>query len=150
MVKEIEYIIDKNGCYICTSHYSEKNGYIRKRIGNKKYLLHRYMYEQKYGEIPSGKLACHTCDNRQCINPDHIFIGTHRDNTSDMLNKGRAKFGLHRHRNFKAISPEGIVYFSNSQKDFANEHGLTSSNISACLNSRKYRYTHKNWKFTFI
>lgn len=52
---------------------------------------HRVAYEQKFGLIPPGMAACHKCDVRACINPDHIFLGTHDDNMRDMVAKGRAR-----------------------------------------------------------
>ncbi len=42
--------------------------------------------------IPDGMLVCHRCDYRPCVNPSHLFLGTARDNTHDMINKGRAGF----------------------------------------------------------
>ena len=87
---EITYEINENGCWMCTSHKTHHTGYVIKRFGNNLKLLHRYMYEQKYGTIPNGLLACHTCDVRNCINPDHIFIGTQKDNMRDCSSKGRS------------------------------------------------------------
>lgn len=85
----IEYEIDSNGCWNCTSHRPSKQGYLRVRRKGKLIMMHRYIYAKYVGRIPKGYCVMHTCDNRQCINPEHLQVGTIADNNYDMWQKGR-------------------------------------------------------------
>lgn len=59
----------------------------------KRYSAHRLQWELLRGPIPDGFLVCHHCDEPLCMNIEHHFLGTHKENTKDMIQKGRAKYG---------------------------------------------------------
>lgn len=68
-----------------------KNGYGKIRNNLEHWSTHRLSYFIFKGEIPDDILVCHTCDNKKCINPDHLYLGTHKDNAQDALKKGLLK-----------------------------------------------------------
>jgi len=66
---------------------------------------HRDAYEKAFGPIPEGLDVCHTCDNPSCINPEHLFVGTAKDNISDAKAKGRLSTGERHGATIAKMSP---------------------------------------------
>jgi hypothetical protein len=95
---------------------------------------HRIAWELFRGPIPPGMLVCHTCDIMHCVNPEHLFLGTHLDNTRDMIAKGRHRFGMAGERNPRAKltldQVREIRSSSENQYVLAERYGVTQSNIS--------------------
>jgi hypothetical protein len=91
--KQIELHKNWKGCWICISHHLAGHGYPYMKINQKGIGIHRYMYEKYIGKIPEKLCVLHKCDNRRCINPEHLFLGTKSDNSMDMFLKGRAAKG---------------------------------------------------------
>ena len=99
-------------------------------------------YEIYYGRNTNGMLVCHTCDNPNCVNPNHLFLGTARDNTMDMISKKRHKCNLPKGQNHKdcKLSQEQVLeirkkyatgnYF---QKQLSDEYNVNQYNVSKII-----------------
>lgn len=68
---------------------SDAGGYRSVNINGRKQLAHRAAYEHFNGPIPDGMLIRHACDNRGCVRPDHLLVGTAKDNADDRIARGR-------------------------------------------------------------
>ncbi len=134
--------VTESGCHLWTGRV-EKSGYgrIEKKIKGKKHRFraHRIAWEQVNGPIPEGMFICHRCDVRSCVNPGHLFIGTHEDNMADMVRKGRSASSLGISKNSGLangrvkLTEEQIRLIRDDvrmQKVIAGEYGITQSTVS--------------------
>lgn len=80
------------GCHYWIGATVGNRGYGVIGVGYKLMLAHRVSYMINVGDIPSDLCVLHKCDNRLCVNPDHLFLGTQKNNLDDMRRKGRQKY----------------------------------------------------------
>ncbi len=142
--KEVTWRVNENGCWICTSHAPDKNGYPRYKVGGRGTRLHRVTYEKHFGPIPRGMCVCHRCDTPSCINPAHLFLGFVADNNADKTRKGRnfiaagEKHGqakLTEAQVLRIVKTEGIT-----QKALAAQYGICQQHLRRILKAG--RWTH--------
>jgi len=126
--------INKDGCWIWQAFKEPKFGYGRFKLNGKNEAAHRASWVIHNGPIPSGLLVCHKCDIPSCVNPDHLFLGTHKDNSRDRDIKGRGgpKFGfLESNIGFKVTDDmiEKINKDQRSKTVIAREYGVSRSTV---------------------
>lgn len=133
--------MERKGSCLVLNYSKNHKGYVLFWFKRKYWPAHRFSYWMFCGDIPEGALVCHACDNRACINPDHLFLGSHEDNMLDMRSKGRSLTGS---RNPSSKLKESDVVFilsSNlSQRTLATKFGCRQSTIS--LIKRRMLWCH--------
>lgn len=103
--------IEKNGSCWEWNGILDVTGYGRISHKNKLMNAHRASYEVFVGEIPKGLWVLHKCDNRCCVNPEHLFIGTPKDNTHDMMRKKKVFDFVGEKNNCAVLTEEQVLEY---------------------------------------
>lgn len=120
----------ENGCWEWVG-YKASGGYGAISQGGKNVRAHRVSYEAYNGPIPKGMVVRHTCDNPACINPDHLILGTQRQNVADREARGRRDVKGSQIGTSK-LSEQDVMEIrasTDSTADIAARYGVDKSNI---------------------
>jgi len=127
MCRFMSYVTITDSCWIWIGA-KNKRGYGLFSFRNKKSITtHRVSYILYRGEIPEGKLICHTCDNPSCINPQHLWAGTTQQNTRDMVIKGRSLRG--EKQNGAKLTEQDVIKIRK-----LNKEGIQQNKIAEMFN----------------
>ncbi len=118
------------------------HGYGRMELGGKQMYAHRASWAIHQREVPEGKILCHHCDNRRCVNPEHMYVGTAQDNSNDAVERDRLERGAHRYNS--KLTAENVaeirtLFSVKSDIEIARQFGVHDATI---YNIRK----GKRWK----
>lgn len=141
--------VDKNqpsGCWIWTGSIGQ-NGYGKFSFLSKTWLPHRVSWLLFKGSIPKKQFLCHKCDNPKCVNPDHLFLGTHKENMYDMIKKGRKhinpifKMSSEKSLNAKLTNEQAIFIRKSTLKnvELAKMFNVTPPTIGSVRNGKTFR-----------
>ena len=137
------HLVPFGGCWNWVGAKRLGYGSITMRLKNgtaKIMQAHRIAYLMTNGEIPNGLFVLHHCDNRLCVKPDHLFLGTNSDNMQDMIQKGRASL---EHK--KKLSPAQVQAIQEkyskraSQLKIAKDEGVEQFQVSRIIRGKKVR-----------
>lgn len=139
----------KNGCWEWQGKIGA-NGYgilnIRENGKKMDILTHRESYRIFKGEIPDGMYVLHKCDNRSCINPDHLWVGTGKENVQDCIKKGRFCNGHERAKISGKLTEHQVMemreMYSNgfSPKELQEKFKVSQSQVSGILTYRFWKH----------
>lgn len=136
-------LLEPDDCWEWTA--SKRQGYGRFGV-EKGYIeyAHRWLWERLHGPIPEGLFICHRCDNPGCVNPNHLFLGTHLENMEDMREKQRTRRNLrHPHTKLSDDDVRAIrVAVANGTKtrDLALTYGVHQCHINAVVSGHRRKY----------
>lgn len=136
--------LSESGCIEWTACLNGRGyGQFRPSKQRKNITAHRYSWILANGPIPEGLCVCHTCDNRICVNPEHLFLGTPAENSADMVEKGRGRGAkrsgtLNPRCKLTEIQVEAVRKSSASLRSIAQTFGISKSQVHRIRNGESW------------
>lgn len=134
-----------SGCWIWTGCLQWKgHGQLRKRGVTKS--SHRMSWEITNGPIPTGLYVLHKCNNAPCVNPAHLYLGTHQDNMRDMRIAGTRKGKTHGERSGRALLKESDIPIIRARRAAGEVSRIVAQDYGVSLACIEEIYKRRNWK----
>jgi predicted XRE-type DNA-binding protein len=130
-------------CHIWMASVTRKGGHGRTFGFGRQMLAHRLAYQLYRGPIPNGMLVCHRCDVPSCVNPDHLFIGTHKDNIADCIQKDRRRDQRGEKNNLAKLTKQTVLSIrkaNGSQYEIARKFGVSRSNVGLIRQGKTWKH----------
>jgi hypothetical protein len=129
---------EENGCWI-SSRCIRKDGYSALKINGQEVLAHRLSFSLFKIEIPYDKIVCHTCDRRNCVNPDHLYLGNDSLNALDRQkrNKSSCQKGEKNHRaKLTEEQAKEIKKMKKTKKEISQLYNIHTSTVAQIRSGR--------------
>lgn len=138
-----------DGCWIWTA-FRNLGGY-GKFASKTNTFAHRLSWIIANGPIPTGMIVCHRCDNPACVNPAHLFLGSHADNVADKMRKGRGRWKVHHgeQHGMHVLSESDVLEIRRlfdgeygTQAKLARRFGVSKMQISRIVRRERWTQLH--------
>lgn len=140
--KKIDYV--EGNCWRWLGSLNH-NGYGRFWVNNKTISASRFSYELHFEPVKEGFFVLHKCDNPECTNPQHLFVGTLKENMEDMSKKGRCRDQLGEKNNMAILTKKDVMEMRElyktgnyTQKELAKKYGVALSTANQAINNKRW------------
>lgn len=133
---------DAKACWLWTG-YRASHGYGHFSIGRQRIRAHRFAWMVSRGPIPEEQEVCHRCDVKSCVNPDHLFLGSRRDNHLDSVRKGRKRaWGLQKLKASQVLAIRARAERGELHRSIAAAFGISTNHVSTIVHRKAWAHLH--------
>lgn len=122
---QVDRASSPEGCWLWTGIKNERGYGLMIHNGNRNYRVHRFVWEIFNGPTPSHRFCLHKCDVRNCVNPDHMYLGSYQENIDDMLERGRDRM-LGERNAHATLTDEQVMEIRRDYKRYSKRRSNTN------------------------
>lgn len=137
-------------CWLWNGPVKNEHGYGSFIIHKTGIRAHRVFYELAFGKIPKTTLVCHKCDIPLCVQPNHLFAGTHQDNVTDCKAKGRAHYARGEDAGKAKLSETDVIFILNNYHGRWGEHAKLARKFGVTPFMVRHILARRSWKHVVV